>query len=224
MFWCYWDNASTGCKSIPITNVSDCLLVTRTITTTSVGSGLEMEIVSRTYLKPGYNVVKQDISILWEDMPWVSTSESPFSILEYKAPNWYHPGKSATIKLGNTIIGFIGEISPMVLNKYEIKVNVSDIQSKYKCEFDCSMFKTEYVAKTPKINVGILNGKTINRDKVFVFFDPKTKADAIIPKRVKAKLPTIRIKIIFKSKFGGIFSNNNIIGVMIIRGRLIEIQ
>ena len=84
MFWCYWDDASTSCMSNPITNVSDCLLVTRTITTTSIGSGLEMEIISRTYLKPGYNVVKQDISILWEDMPWVSVSESPFSILEYK--------------------------------------------------------------------------------------------------------------------------------------------
>ncbi len=44
--------------------------------------------------------------------------------IDYEAPNWYHPGKSATLRLGNNILGFFGEINPITLNIYEIKTNV----------------------------------------------------------------------------------------------------
>ena len=100
MYWCYWSEEDSECKSEAITNVPDCLLVTRTITTTSVGSGLTMELISRTYLKPGFKIVKQDISILWEDMPWVSSSETPFSILEYRTPS-----NQVMINTGYDILG-----------------------------------------------------------------------------------------------------------------------
>jgi len=87
MYWCYWDNLSSSCLSDDITNVSDCLLATRTVTTTSIGTGLTTHLISKTYLKPGYRIVKQDISVLWESMPWVSSSSIDFSILEYKTPS-----------------------------------------------------------------------------------------------------------------------------------------
>ena len=106
----------------------------------------------------------------------------------------------------------------------KIKDYDSVIQSKYKCEFDCSEFKTEYVADIPKIKIGILSGKTINKDKVFVFFVPNTKADAMTPKRVRPILPTIKIIIIFIRKLRDIFSINIIIGVIIMRGSIIDSQ
>ena len=63
-----------------------------------------MELIGRTYLKPGVKIVKQDISILWEDMPWVSSSETPFSILEYKTPSDEIEVNSGNNVLGNNII------------------------------------------------------------------------------------------------------------------------
>ena len=86
LFWCNWDDGTSTCLSEDITNVSDCLLVTRTVTTISIGTGLTTHLISKTYLKPGYRIVKQDISVLWEGMPWTSSSSIDFSILEYKTP------------------------------------------------------------------------------------------------------------------------------------------
>ncbi len=102
MYWCIWNDGE--CQSDPVTNIPDCLLVTRTVTKTSVGSGLTMELISRTYLKPGYKIVKQDISILWEDMPWVSSSETPFSIMEYKTPSDPVDLNSNSNIFGNSLI------------------------------------------------------------------------------------------------------------------------
>jgi len=86
MYWCNWNYSASSCDSDYITNIQDCLLVTRTVTTTSIGTGLTTHLISKTYLKPGYRIVKQDISVLWDGMPWVSTSSIDFSILEYKTP------------------------------------------------------------------------------------------------------------------------------------------
>ena len=47
--------------------------------------------------------------------------------LDYNSPGWYHPGKSATLKLGKKILGYFGEINPVVLNIYEIKSSVCRI-------------------------------------------------------------------------------------------------
>jgi len=40
--------------------------------------------------------------------------------LDYNAPDWYHPGKSSALKLGKKILGFFGEINPIILNIYEV--------------------------------------------------------------------------------------------------------
>ncbi|MBI28504.1 MAG: Phenylalanine--tRNA ligase beta subunit [Alphaproteobacteria bacterium MarineAlpha5_Bin11] len=42
----------------------------------------------------------------------------------YESPKWYHPGKSCTIKLGQNILGYFGEINPEILDMYEIKNSV----------------------------------------------------------------------------------------------------
>ncbi len=62
--------------------------------------------------------------------------------LEYQAPNWYHPGKSATLKLGKSVIGFFGEINPIALNLFKIKNTVCgfeiflDVLGKFKSKKD----------------------------------------------------------------------------------------
>ncbi len=40
------------------------------------------------------------------------------------APEWYHPGRSAALKLGKNILGYFGEIHPRVLKAFDIKGTV----------------------------------------------------------------------------------------------------
>lgn len=41
--------------------------------------------------------------------------------VERTAPVWYHPGRSATLKLGPQVLGYFGEIHPHVLKAYDVK-------------------------------------------------------------------------------------------------------
>ncbi|MEK7801151.1 MAG: phenylalanine--tRNA ligase subunit beta, partial [Pseudomonadota bacterium] len=40
------------------------------------------------------------------------------------APRWYHPGRSGTLRMGNTVIAHFGEIHPAVLNQMKITAPV----------------------------------------------------------------------------------------------------
>lgn len=40
---------------------------------------------------------------------------------ESTAPSWYHPGRSATFKLGSHVLGYFGEIHPRVLKAFDVK-------------------------------------------------------------------------------------------------------
>lgn len=41
--------------------------------------------------------------------------------VEAKAPDWYHPGRSATLRLGPQVLGYFGEIHPRLLNQFDLK-------------------------------------------------------------------------------------------------------
>jgi phenylalanyl-tRNA synthetase beta chain len=41
--------------------------------------------------------------------------------LEAKAPPWYHPGRSATLRLGPQVLGYFGEIHPRLLKHFALK-------------------------------------------------------------------------------------------------------
>lgn len=41
--------------------------------------------------------------------------------LECAAPMWYHPGRSAALKLGSQILGYFGEIHPRILKAFDVK-------------------------------------------------------------------------------------------------------
>lgn len=45
-------------------------------------------------------------------------------VLSNEVPKYYHPGKSASILIGKTIIAYCGEIHPEVIKAYDIKENV----------------------------------------------------------------------------------------------------
>ena len=64
--------------------VSSCFLVTRTITTTMEGTGINFKLRSETYLKEGFPVVKEDISVYWSTAPWQGDTWYPISSIEFK--------------------------------------------------------------------------------------------------------------------------------------------
>ena len=64
--------------------IPDCVLVTRIVTTTMVGSGMNFKLKSETYLKPGYPIVKEDIYAYWTSAPWAGDTWYPISSIEFK--------------------------------------------------------------------------------------------------------------------------------------------
>ena len=85
-YWCSWNENLEVCDSTPITSVTDCLLVTRIITTTAIGPGVSYKLKSENYFKPGFGIVKEDISIYWASLPWVAVPWYPISSIQYKTP------------------------------------------------------------------------------------------------------------------------------------------
>ena len=64
--------------------IADCFKITRTVTTTMFGSGLDFKLKTETYLKEGFPIVKEDVFILWAAPPWSGNSWIPISSIEFK--------------------------------------------------------------------------------------------------------------------------------------------
>jgi len=84
---CLWDDSNVVCESSNINRIEDCFLITRIVTTTQNGTGLRNQIASETYLKQGFPIVKEDISIMWESLDWVEPEPMYISKIEYKKPD-----------------------------------------------------------------------------------------------------------------------------------------
>ena len=67
------------------TNITNCLLVSRIIETTAIGSDGSFQLKSDTYFKPGYGIVKEDLFIHWDDVPYLESPFTPISSVEYIA-------------------------------------------------------------------------------------------------------------------------------------------
>jgi len=86
-FWCAWDEVESECyTAIKQSNITDCLLVSRIIETTAEGSDKSFQLKSDTYFKPGYGIVKEDLFIHWDDLPWLESPFTPISSIEYITP------------------------------------------------------------------------------------------------------------------------------------------
>ena len=68
--------------------------------------------------------VKSDIFYVLEQLS-VPVSNLQHEVLQNKI---YHPGKSAQLRLGKNIIANFGEISPLILKKFDIKIKVSGFE------------------------------------------------------------------------------------------------
>ena len=67
-------------------NITDCLLVSRIIETTAIGTNMSFQLKSDSYFKSGYGLVKEDLFIHWDDVPWLESSFTPISSIEYITP------------------------------------------------------------------------------------------------------------------------------------------
>lgn len=48
-------------------------------------------------------------------------SETKLDILNIDLPKYYHPGKSGVVKLGHDIVGYFGQIHPLIMSELDIK-------------------------------------------------------------------------------------------------------
>jgi len=82
--------------------------------------------------------------------------------LEDKTPNYYHPHRSKAVKLGKNIIGYFGEIHPMVTKKLDVKgrANVFEI---FVHELTINLNK-----KSTKKAFSVSDFLPVNRDFAFV--------------------------------------------------------
>ena len=56
--------------------IEDCLIVTRIVNTTSIGPGQGFGLRTKTYLKPGYKILKETLEISWDTSPWLDGSSN----------------------------------------------------------------------------------------------------------------------------------------------------
>ena len=63
--------------------VEDCILITRTITTTMLGPAIDFKIKSETYLKEGYPIVREDVYWSWPPIFEGERVFEPVSRIEY---------------------------------------------------------------------------------------------------------------------------------------------
>ena len=86
-YWCAWDSSNESCYSTETNAIPNCLLVDRIIETTAIGPGMSYKLRSETYLKPGFGIVREDVSIYWDNLPWVDVPWVPVSSIQYKTPS-----------------------------------------------------------------------------------------------------------------------------------------
>jgi len=65
--------------------------------------------------------IKSDISILLQN---AGISIDSIVLDRSNLPKYYHPGKSASLKLGKNTIGYFGELHPSIMQYYKIKVPI----------------------------------------------------------------------------------------------------
>ena len=78
------------------------------------------------------------------------------------APDYFHPTRSATISLGKNIIGYFGQVHPLILKKYQIDVDVMA----FELNINNIPYSSEKFGKRPEY--AISNYQMVTRDYAFI--------------------------------------------------------
>jgi phenylalanyl-tRNA synthetase beta chain len=104
------------------------------------------------------------------------------------APLWYHPGRSATLKLGPTVLGYFGEIHPRILKEYDVKGPV--------VAFEIFLDRIPLSKRKSKPKLVLSPYQRVERDFAFVV-DRDTPAETLIKAVQKADPILIKDIILF---------------------------
>lgn len=97
------------------------------------------------------------------------------------APDYYHPGRSGTIRLGKNVLAYFGEIHPAILNEFSIKGTVVGFEvytDNAPIKKDKSKSKTKAIFNPSQL-------QNVNRDFAFVV-DSKIPANDVIRSAIAA--------------------------------------
>ena len=126
--------------------------------------------------------VKQDLTSL---IDYLMPGNKKISVSN-DCPSWYHPGRSGSIKINNSVIaGYFGELHPRVANQFKIK-NKTNIFELYLDELPNIEKKT-----TNKPVLNLSDFQIVTRDFAFVI-DKKVKSEEVVTSAFKVDKELIR--------------------------------
>ncbi len=126
--------------------------------------------------------VKQDLTSL---IDYLMPGNKKISVSN-DCPSWYHPGRSGSIKINNSVIaGYFGELHPRVASQFKIK-NKINIFELYLDELPNTEKKT-----TNKPVLNLSDFQIVTRDFAFVI-DKKVKSEEIVTSAFKVDKELIR--------------------------------
>lgn len=99
--------------------------------------------------------IKQDVLVLLQ-LWGIDNNELEMSL--DNVPTWYHPGKSAVLKLKGKIIGHCGEIHPSILEQSKIENTVVGFE----------LFKDAIMVNKRKKDIFISDYQAVSRDFAFI--------------------------------------------------------
>ena len=126
--------------------------------------------------------VKQDLTSL---IDYLMPGNKKISVSN-DCPSWYHPGRSGSIKINNSVIaGYFGELHPSVANQFKIK-NKTNIFELYLDELPNTEKQT-----TNKPVLNLSDFQIVTRDFAFVI-DKKVKSEEVVTSAFKVDKELIR--------------------------------
>jgi len=95
------------------------------------------------------------------------------------APSWYHPGRSATLKLGTQVLGYYGEVHPQILKTFDVKGPVVA----FEVFLDRIPLPKKKVTAKPKLELSPY--QAVERDFAFIV-DKNIEAGVLVKAAVRA--------------------------------------
>jgi phenylalanyl-tRNA synthetase beta chain len=105
--------------------------------------------------------VKKDLFASLESLGFSASS----FMLSDEVPNYYHPHRSKAVKLGKNIVGYFGELHPIIAKKLDVKINLGGVNI---FELFVDELPINLNKKTNKKSFEISDLLPVNRDFAFI--------------------------------------------------------